>query len=322
MTAPVQQLKQKAQELLASGKVRYLLGYAQAFDGVGVRPAVFYAADDLERMVLDARAVPGLVSYLFLEARENPSDPGPVGVVVKGCDVRAAERLVADHRVPRERIVMLGVPCQGVIDPELLGAAGLGEVAAVELDADSFVVSGVDGETRRLPRDEYLLAKCRSCTDHNPRAADIMLAEPVDVADASGPDFAEVEQLDGMDDAERYEFWKQQLSKCIRCYACRNVCPACTCRSCVFDQAEPDWLNESVNMSEQMAFHFTRAWHVAGRCVDCWECQRVCPVGIPLMLLNHKLMKDVGEMFGIERPFAPAEREPLGCYSSDDPDFE
>ncbi|URW87892.1 4Fe-4S dicluster domain-containing protein [Blautia wexlerae] len=28
-------------------------------------------------------------------------------------------------------------------------------------------------------------------------------------------------------------------------------------------------------------FHIIRAFHVAGRCTDCGECDRVCPQGIP-----------------------------------------
>lgn len=322
MTGLADEFRKQAEDLLSSGRVRYILGYERAFDGTGVRPAVFLPGDSLERVVLDARSGAGLVSYVFLETRENPAEEGPVGVVVKGCDVRAVERLVADHRVPRDRIVLLGVPCPGVIDPDRLVQAGLSGVRSVTAEPDAFVVVTGDDQVHRLDRGEFLMERCKSCSEHNPRDVDVMLGEPVAMDDSDGPDYGPVADLEDAGDDERYAFWEEQLGRCIRCYACRNACPACTCRTCVFDQAEPNWLSESMNLSEQVAFHFTRAWHVAGRCVDCWECQRVCPMGIPLMLLNHKLMKDVGDMFSVERPFVPREREPLGAYASDDPDFE
>ena len=47
--------------------------------------------------------------------------------------------------------------------------------------------------------------------------------------------FDEVEKLEDMTPDERFAFWQGELSRCIRCNACRNVCPACTCEKCVFD---------------------------------------------------------------------------------------
>ncbi len=321
MNGALTRFKEEAKRLLDGSEVRYILGYQRSFDGVGARPAVFFPGDDLDRMVLDARSAAGLVSYLFLDGRENPGQEQAVGVVVKGCDVRALERLVVDHRIDRDRVKLLGVPCPGVIDLEKLAGVGLADVRSVETTDDAFVVVTGDDKIHRLDRAQYGAGKCTTCAEHNPRGVDIMLAEELQIP-ASGPDYTPVADVDNMDDDQRYAFWEEQLGKCIRCYACRNVCPACTCRSCVFDQAEPDWLSESMNMSEQVMFHFTRAWHVAGRCVDCNECERVCPVGIPLMLLNHKLMKDVGELFDVDRPFVPQEQEPLGQYADNDPDFE
>ena len=47
--------------------------------------------------------------------------------------------------------------------------------------------------------------------------------------------FDEVEKLEKMTADERFAFWQGELSRCIRCNACRDVCPACTCEKCVFD---------------------------------------------------------------------------------------
>lgn len=44
-------------------------------------------------------------------------------------------------------------------------------------------------------------------------------------------------------------------------------------------------------------FQVTRIIHVAGRCTDCGECERACPVGIPLRSLTKKMEDLVDELF-------------------------
>ena len=102
-----------------------------------------------------------------------------------------------------------------------------------------------------------------------------------------------------MSPEEKFAFFQAELSKCIRCNACRNVCPACSCRKCVFDSTKFDSAQKANATSfEEKMFHIIRAFHVAGRCTDCGECSRVCPQGIPLHLFNRKFIKDINELYG------------------------
>jgi Na+-translocating ferredoxin:NAD+ oxidoreductase RnfC subunit len=60
-----------------------------------------------------------------------------------------------------------------------------------------------------------------------------------------------------------------------------------------------------------------RAFHLAGRCISCYQCERVCPVNIPLSLLNRKLEKEVLKLFNFQAgidaetplPFSTFEKE-------------
>ena len=135
-----------------------------------------------------------------------------------------------------------------------------------------------------------------------------------------GDRFAEVERIEAMSPEEKFAFFQKELSKCIRCNACRNVCPACSCRKCVFDSNKFDSAQKAnVDSFEEKMFHIIRAFHVAGRCTDCGECSRVCPQGIPLHLFNRKFIKDIDELYGEYQAGADLEeRGPLTSYQLDD----
>ena len=133
--------------------------------------------------------------------------------------------------------------------------------------------------------------------------------------------FAEVEKLEAMTPEERYAFWRGQLSRCIRCNACRNVCPACSCEKCVFDNAALGTQNKAAASFEENMFHIIRAFHVTARCTDCGECSRVCPQRIPLHLINRKLIKDINELYGEYQAGGDFDScPPLMDFNKDDPE--
>ena len=104
-------------------------------------------------------------------------------------------------------------------------------------------------------------------------------------------------EYEAMNDDARWEFWKSQLDKCIRCYACRKACPMCYCDPCFIDQLKPKWADKAPQSPGNIMYHLTRFHHLAGRCIDCGECSRACPVDIPLYLFHKKVAKECEEMF-------------------------
>ncbi len=153
-----------------------------------------------------------------------------------------------------------------------------------------------DGE-KEVMLSDVLADRCAVCKSKKCVAYDELIGENGDVIDSNR--FDEVERLEKMTEDERFAFWQNELSRCIRCNACRDVCPACTCEKCVFDNPASGIENKAAADSfEEKMFHIIRAFHVAGRCTDCGECSRVCPQNIPLHLLNRKFIKDMNEYYG------------------------
>jgi ferredoxin len=96
---------------------------------------------------------------------------------------------------------------------------------------------------------------------------------------------------------DRWNYWVDAVQDCIKCYACRSACPMCYCEKCTTDCNNPQWVATSTHTQGNIEWHIMRAMHLAGRCVNCNECARACPVDIPLNLLTRKINEDMEAQF-------------------------
>ncbi len=129
-----------------------------------------------------------------------------------------------------------------------------------------------------------------------------------------------ITKLEKMSAPERFEFWRQQFAKCLKCYACRQGCPMCYCRRCIVDRNQPQWVNTSGHTLGNFEWNMVRAFHLAGRCVGCGTCERACPVGIPLMLLNQRMAKEVLEAFDHFAGMTSTQEPVLAGFKREDPE--
>ena len=304
----------RALELLESGEVNRVLGWKKGDFSYDVTPAVFSDADKLSNnFVYDAFCGANLSKYLVKETIKD----GKILVFLKPCDTYSFNQLLSEHRIDREKIYAIGIPCDGMVDVERLRANGISAIKGVKVGSDNVVADTIYGE-RTVAKKDALSARCVDCKSKKHVAYDELIGEDGDVIESNRFDM--VEKLENMTADERFEFWRNELSKCIRCNACRNVCPACTCEKCVFDNVNSGVENKgAANSFEENLFHIIRAYHVAGRCTDCGECSRVCPSNIPLHLLNRKFIKDINELYGeYQAGETVNERGPLISYTMDD----
>lgn len=324
-------VRARAAELLATGQVRMVIGHKPAWSGPLAVPHFASNAGEAGKLAVGPHCTGGLAKYLLEEADKD----GVVAVIARGCDALGVKRLLVDRRIEAGKVLVLGVPCVGCLDPaRLAGAAGVaaGDLAAVSVTSSGGLAVKVDGREQASagpPLDKAIWPSCQACDVRMPvEAAEVLgaglaaltaLAGEPPALDAGAVE-AEVSRLEGLPADERYEYWASHFARCLRCFACRNACPACNCRVCALESYEPKWLGHPTEIPEQFMFHFIRAVDVAGRCVACGECERACPVGLPLMQLNRKFGKDIRMLFGVDRPHLPGEHEPLGRFEPDDPE--
>ena len=310
----VNKLVERASALLADGTVDRVLGWKAGEFGYDVTPAVFRSAQELEQsFVWNDFCGANFSKYLVKETLGE----GKVLVFLKPCDTYSFNQLLTEHRFNREKVYAIGVPCDGMLDGGKLRDRA-GELASFAVEGDTVTVETLYDGTLTLPRAELLPDRCVNCKSKKHVAYDELLGEDGDVLDSHR--FDEVERLERMTADERYAFWQNELSRCIRCNACRDVCPACTCEKCVFNNPESGAENKAISDSfEEKMFHIIRAFHVAGRCTDCGECSRVCPQHIPLHLLNRKFIKDINSFYGDYQAGAEVgSRAPLVDYTKED----
>ena len=314
----MQEIVKRAKELLADGTVNRVLGWKAGDLPYNPEPAYFEKEEDLEEFVYNGFCGANLSKYMI----EASKLPGKTLVCLKPCDTYSFQQLMKEHRVDREKAYIIGVGCKGKLDIEKIrkmGIKGIKSIAGVNLEdeAETLTIETLYGE-KEVPYKDAMLERCHVCKGKDHMIFDEIIGESKETKD--GDRFAEVERIEAMSPEEKFVFFQKELSKCIRCNACRNVCPACSCRKCVFDSNKFDSAQKAnVDSFEEKMFHIIRAFHVAGRCTDCGECSRVCPQGIPLHLFNRKFIKDIDELYGEYQAGADREeRGPLTSYQLDD----
>lgn len=210
-------------------------------------------------------------------------DKGKVGLFTRGCESRAINRLIADNQLKREDVYLIGIPCEGCTN-----------------------------------REGVILKRCDECQFRNPIIYDEVIADPV--PEPKKDRFADVRNLEAMDRETRRAFFDLMYETCIRCHACRQACPCCTCKVCFAEQERQGWQGKEFDIEQARYYGVTRSFHVGDRCIECGECERVCPMGLPLMTLMHKQVKDIDELFG---PYeggglSPDGEDALRTFKTDD----
>jgi ferredoxin len=303
-------IREAAARLLKDGSVEMVIGFRKGTLPMMNEPCFVRRPEDVHQLVWDGNCGINLANYLT-DRKEK------IAVVAKGCDSRNIVNHIIENKIKREKLYVIGVPCTGMIDRRQV-VSRFGDALLDVTEAGDVLTIKLQGSETSLKKADVMQRNCAVCIHRNPVIYDELAGELV--TEQTGVDrYADVNRVEAMTPAEKWQYFEDLLAPCIRCYACRNACPLCYCPTCFVDESRPQWVGKSQDPIDIRTFHFLRAYHCAGRCTDCGACERACPVGIKVREFTSKLNKDAFEMFGWEAGLTLDERPPLDTYKPNDP---
>jgi formate dehydrogenase (coenzyme F420) beta subunit len=301
------------------------------------------------------------VSGGVLAARLTRQDPGgKVGALLRPCEIRAFFELVKLHQGDRERIFLIGMDCMGTFEPPQYREWAKANPEASVQFLEAMLASG------KPPQGAPSLRRCcQACEFPTGEGADLQL---LFVGTDEGPClFAGTEAgeaaLKGLNlkaigepakRAKAVETWIKgriesrdrlfkevesevlpldrllgELSACITCYNCREVCPACYCKSCVFESntfehPASQYLKWAKNKgvikmpTESLFFHLTRMLHMSTSCVGCGQCTSACPMGIRVSDIFRTVARRTQSVFDYIPGRSLEEPLPMTTYREDE----
>jgi formate dehydrogenase (coenzyme F420) beta subunit len=251
----MQELVNVSKELFKSKKVSFIIGYTD--DKKRIKPFIARDEKDAEKLTFNHYSLNNLSVYL---TRVDKSKEGMIGIIAKGCDLRAIIALIQENQIKREDVFIIGVNCNGV-------------------------VSNYDREWKK----EDVAVKCVDCSVRSPKIYDVLIGKSDEFEKPNDENLELIKKLEALTPNERWNFWEKEFEKCIKCYACRQACPLCYCEKCIVDKTTPRWIESSATTRGNFSWNIIRAFHLAGRCIGCNECERACPMEIQLSLMNRKM---------------------------------
>jgi coenzyme F420-reducing hydrogenase delta subunit/ferredoxin len=279
-------LKDLARDLLEKGEVGIVVGYGAPGTSGVASPAFAVNPEETCSLSFNDRCLNNLSVHLTNDLVRRY---GKIGIVAKGCDVKSIVGLIQENQIRRDEIRIIGVVCGGM--------------------------RGDDGR---------ILEKCRACDVKVPHLYDYLIGEGDEGAEAmprlsiSERTMAEIDYVSSMPLEERWVWWQEQFSRCIKCYACRAVCPFCYCDRCIVDRTRPQWIPPGAHGKGVLSWMVVRAFHLAGRCTLCGECSRVCPAGIRLDLISARVAMEVQKVYGYMAGYRFDVPPPLQTFRRED----
>ena len=285
-------MRETVKKLFLDNKVDIVIGFQKSTVSDSGRPFFARSVADTDKLVWNDGCAANLAVFLpkLFEKPLRPREgfkPPRVGIIAKGCDGRSVSGLIKEKQALRDHLIIIGMPCAGMktASKNRQGAAMLSR-ACVECDAP--LANG----------------------------ADIVIRGDSKKPAKSGYD--RIKKFQSLPAKERWERFVAEMSKCIRCNACRQACPNCYCAVCFADQKKPSWTSQAARLSDTIVFHMGRMFHQAGRCVECDACVNACPMGVDLRLFTQKLAHDAHELFGVTPGITPEELPMLQTFKQDD----
>ena len=318
------EMREIASNLFKDNKVDAIIGYKKGTLPLMAQPIVIEKEEDVDKLIWNNTCYVNLARYLVPRIPKL-CDPEKgnlrVGVVSKGCVGRSLIHLASENQINLDEIIIIGIPCNGVINRQRIEQeVGQREIRELSIKGEEITVNGKDFE-KNFPYNEYLNELCKVCQIKSPpitsELSEVCVGECKEYSSIAD-DFNDVTEFEAKSSEEKWDYVKNSLELCTRCYACREACPMCYCNLCFVDQNKPVWFGKTTDISDILVFHMIRAMHMAGRCVGCGACSSVCPVGIDLYLINRKLEEIVKKRYNFTSGLDSKTLPPMMSFDMED----
>ena len=159
----MQELINRAKELLADGTVARVLGWKAGDLPYNPEPAYFETEESLKDFVYNGFCGANLSKYMI----EASKLEGKTLVCLKPCDTYSFNQLIKEHRVDREKAYIIGVGCKGKLDIERIrkqGIKGIESISGAEItdEAETLTIQTIYGEKTCAYKDA-MLERCHVC---------------------------------------------------------------------------------------------------------------------------------------------------------------
>jgi formate dehydrogenase subunit beta len=92
-----------------------------------------------------------------------------------------------------------------------------------------------------------------------------------------------------------WETINKETSRCLKCYSCIEKCPVCIATP--FEGRAEDIMVRPGYIPSDPMFHLRRFAHISDSCVNCGQCEELCPAEIPLALFSHAIRVEADNAF-------------------------
>jgi formate dehydrogenase subunit beta len=344
--------------LLVSGKIQALLVQQSTPSKKVAFPVLISDPKKLHANVI-APILPTATATIISKMTKVQPAQKPIGVVMRACQIRAVIELTKLNQANLTNLVLIGVDCPGTFSLNTY-AKFPEKTRPTQFLLETWTKKTDDAE-------KYLRTACKVCKDPIPVNADIVIGlygmdiekdVLIEAATETGKKLLEdlkleenVEAVKGREkgvaeiretkNKKRVEFLKQNESikgidklaeffdKCVNCHNCRQACPICYCKECLFDssvfdqeaykfvrKAETKGLFKLPN--DSVLFHLGRMNHMILSCVQCGLCEQACPNEIPLMDVFIAVAENAQKAFEYHPGKDPKEKIPMIVYREDE----
>ena len=314
-------MREVARKMLQDKEVDAVIGYTQGTLPLSSSPIVITTPEDADKLIWNNLCYINLATYLVPRIPQL-TDPEKgelkVGIVSKGCVGRAIIHLAVEKQINLENIKIIGISCNGIVNRKRIEKEiGEKEILEVSVSGNDLIVKGKDFE-QKFSFDEYINELCKQCKVKSPPSVQEVCVGECQELESVYDEFSDVAEFEAKNPEEKWNYVKDTLETCTRCYACREACPMCYCNLCFVDQNKPVWFTKTTDLSDIFVFHLIRAMHMAGRCVACGACSSVCPMGIDLNFITRKLEEIVKRRYNFPSGIAPEKLAPMMAFKMED----